>query len=183
MTVAPDLALSLQTSGSLVYGYPFTYQLCATDADIPANMLTYSLLSGAPAGLNLTSGGQLSWTPAQTQVGSYTLMVRVTDSNPEAVNDKQLAGTNSFVITVATDVSVLLSIHRIAGSNFEFTISGGRIGTNYMLQAAPALIDCPLSGYWQDLLSVKPTSMPYIFNYGEAQFGTLKKRFYRLRTQ
>jgi uncharacterized repeat protein (TIGR01451 family) len=26
MTVAPDLALSLQTSGSLVYGYPFTYQ-------------------------------------------------------------------------------------------------------------------------------------------------------------
>src|SRR5439155_1359944 len=60
----------------------------ASDPDLPANTLTFSLVS-APAGVNLDSNsGVLSWTPSEAQGPSTNLItVRVTDNAAPQLND------------------------------------------------------------------------------------------------
>ncbi|MFJ5791017.1 putative Ig domain-containing protein [Lysinibacillus sp. NPDC093197] len=57
-----------------------TFTASATDADLPANTLTYSLV-GAPTGASINSlTGVFTWTPTEAQgPGSYTFTVRVSD--------------------------------------------------------------------------------------------------------
>jgi hypothetical protein len=73
----------------------------ATDPDIPANALTFSLLS-PPGGMTINPAtGAIAWSPSEAQgPGFYTVTVVVTDTNPPAVNAKQLSATNSFTVTV-----------------------------------------------------------------------------------
>jgi hypothetical protein len=68
----------------------------ATDSDIPANTLAYSL-DTAPTGMTIDpSSGAISWTPAEADgPGVYTVKVVVTDSGVPA-----LSATNSFTVTV-----------------------------------------------------------------------------------
>src|SRR5204863_433558 len=68
----------------------------ASDADLPANTLTFSLVS-APAGVNLNpSSGVLTWTPTEAQGPSTNLItVRVTDNGAPPSSD-----TRSFTVVV-----------------------------------------------------------------------------------
>ncbi len=66
-----------------------TFTATATDADIPANTLTFSLV-GAPAGASITGAGAFTWTPTEAQgPGSYTFKVRVTDDGTPALADEE----------------------------------------------------------------------------------------------
>ncbi|MHB0878158.1 MAG: putative Ig domain-containing protein, partial [Anaerolineae bacterium] len=66
----------------------------ATDADVPANTLTFSLGSGAPDGAGITSGGGFSWTPTEVQGGhDYGFDVCVSD------------GTETVCETIAVTVA------------------------------------------------------------------------------
>ncbi len=82
-------------------GAALGFTAAATDADLPANTLTYSLV-GAPAGASIgSSSGVFSWTPTEAQgAGSYTFTVRVTDTNPTATNSKNLTDEESITVTV-----------------------------------------------------------------------------------
>jgi hypothetical protein len=72
----------------------------ATDSDIPANMLTYAIVS-APFGVDVNPDtGLVSWTPTTGQVGTSTIYVSVTDYNPWAVNSQELSVTNNFSVIV-----------------------------------------------------------------------------------
>jgi len=72
----------------------------AIDTDIPANVLTYVLTTG-PTNASIDPNGIITWTPTIAQVpGVYILTTVVTDTNPAAVNAKQLSDTNSFTVTV-----------------------------------------------------------------------------------
>jgi len=44
-----------------------TFTATATDADVPAQSLTFSLDAGAPTGAGMTSGGVFTWTPTEAQ--------------------------------------------------------------------------------------------------------------------
>ena len=56
-----------------------SFTATATDPDIPAQTLTFSL-AGAPAGAGITTGGVFTWTPTEAQgPGSYTFDVCVSD--------------------------------------------------------------------------------------------------------
>src|SRR5437667_6868748 len=68
----------------------------ASDADLPANTLTFSLVS-APGGVTLDpSSGVLTWTPTEAQGPSTNLItVRVTDNGAP-----QLSDTKSFTVVV-----------------------------------------------------------------------------------
>ena len=68
----------------------------ATDPDVPANTLTFSLVS-APPGINLDSStGILTWTPTEAQgPGSYPITIRVTDNGSPSMSD-----TKGFTVTV-----------------------------------------------------------------------------------
>lgn len=69
----------------------------ATDADLPANLLMFGLVSG-PTGLTLNPlTGVMTWTPSEEQgPGSYPVTVRVFDNGSPALSD-----TNSFTINVS----------------------------------------------------------------------------------
>jgi formylglycine-generating enzyme required for sulfatase activity len=83
-----------------------TVTCMASDADLPADTLTFSLVS-APAGVNLDpSSGVLSWTPTEAQgPRSYLITVKVTDNGAPPSSD-----TKSFtvVVTEANSAPVLI---------------------------------------------------------------------------
>ncbi|MGD8415554.1 MAG: PilC/PilY family type IV pilus protein [Pseudomonadales bacterium] len=68
-----------------------SFVAAASDADVPANGLTYSLDPGAPAGASIDpASGAFSWTPAEADgPGSFTVTVRVTDDGTPALDDSE----------------------------------------------------------------------------------------------
>lgn len=75
----PPILASIGTR-RVTKGLQLSFQLKATDADLPAQPLTYRLVQG-PTGLTVTTGGLLSWTPTlQQKPGTYQVLVGVSDS-------------------------------------------------------------------------------------------------------
>jgi hypothetical protein len=74
---------------------PLVVTNTATDFDVPANALTYSLLS-APPGASINSMGVITWTPAENQGPSTNLITTVVRDNGTPV----LGATNSFTVVV-----------------------------------------------------------------------------------
>ena len=76
-------------------GSLFSFTASATDPDVPANRLTYSLDAGAPAGAGIDANtGVFTWTPAESQgPGVYPLTVRVSDGS--------LSDARTFTLTVS----------------------------------------------------------------------------------
>jgi hypothetical protein len=75
---------------------PLTVAASASDSDLPANTLTFALLT-APSGLTIdASSGAIAWTPSEAQGPSTnTVTVRVTDNG-----SPNLSATNSFTVVV-----------------------------------------------------------------------------------
>ena len=75
-----------------------TFTATATDQDLPADGLTFSLdQASLDAGMSITSGGAFSWTPSESQGGSmYLVTITVTDDGAGALTDWE-----TFHITVA----------------------------------------------------------------------------------
>src|SRR5205807_882576 len=58
-----------------------TFTNSATDGDIPAQTLTFSLDAGFPSGASITTNGVFTWTPTEAQGPSnYPVTIRVTDN-------------------------------------------------------------------------------------------------------
>ncbi len=65
-----------------------------TDADLPAQELTYRLETGAPAGAAIDAEtGRFTWTPGENQTGQYPITVTVVDS-------LGATASRSFTVTV-----------------------------------------------------------------------------------
>ena len=80
---------------SLVVGAPLAVDANATDPDVPANTLVFSLFT-APAGASINAAtGVVSWTPGAAQVGPNSFVIRVTDNGSPALHDDE-----DFVVTV-----------------------------------------------------------------------------------
>src|SRR5439155_6798254 len=69
-------------------GSLLTFTATATDPDLPANVLSYTLDAGAPAGAAIDAAtGVFSWTPTEAQgPGDYSVTVRVTDNGTPALS-------------------------------------------------------------------------------------------------
>ena len=92
--------LTLPPSQSINEQVPFTATATATDSDVPTNTWAFELVSG-PSTLTVGPSGAIAWTPDENQgPGNYTVTVRVTDTNTNAVNEQHLSTTNSFTLTV-----------------------------------------------------------------------------------
>src|SRR5262249_23530599 len=106
-------------------GSPLSVTVSATDSDVPANTLSFSLVS-PPAGASINgSSGLFSWTPTEAQgPGSYTITVQVSDSRSPALSD-----TKSFTVTVnevnnAPTLAVIANQTVNEGSLLTVTASG-----------------------------------------------------------
>ena len=107
VNVAPILAaIGNQT---IAEGSPLTFTASATDADLPANTLTYSLSGTVPTGatINATTG-VFSWTPTEAQgPGSYSFDVVVSDG---------AGGTDSETITVTVNEANIAPVLAVIGN-------------------------------------------------------------------
>lgn len=99
VNVEPELALS----GTLTVAEQseLVLSINGTDADLPANVLTYALLSGPQGATFNPTTREFRWTPSEAQgPGNFTAQFPVTDQNPGAVNEQQLSVTNALNIIV-----------------------------------------------------------------------------------
>lgn len=71
-----------------------TFTAAASDADLPANTLTFSLVA-APTGASITNAGVFSWTPSDLQSpGDYTFTVKVCDNgSPQLCDEEEITVT------------------------------------------------------------------------------------------
>lgn len=155
---------------------PMTLQLSAIDSDVPAQLLTFSLVNG-PEGLTVTPSGLVSWTPG-TNAGPSTNLVTV------RVSDGQLADEGTFTVTVRDSVvtAVILTGSQLtlgpSGKlRLDFAVTQGT-ATGFTLESAASLAIrawSPVAG------AVLGTNSPGNFSFrfdpqGEANFYRVVSR-------
>ncbi len=106
-------------------GGTLTVKVTATDADLPPNRLTYSVVT-APTGATIdASNGVFTWSPpVNTTLGDYSVTVRVTDNGTPSLSDSK-----SFTVTVnrvntAPTMSPISPRTVNEGSLLTLTVSG-----------------------------------------------------------
>jgi hypothetical protein len=141
----------------------------ATDADLPANLVTYSLEPGAPAAATInTASGVFSWTPDDTAAGTTNnVTIRATDDGTPPLSD---TGTISVTV-VGRPVIVSISL-----SNNAPTLDWSAIaGQSYRLQYSPLLVNPVWSDVAGDLTATGSTAS----KTDPSPIAT--NRFYRVR--
>lgn len=84
------------TDKAVTIGATLSFTATASDADLPANQLTFTLEPGAPEGATIDPmTGAFDWTPGPGTAGSHVVAVRVTDDGEPTMSD-----TDQFLITV-----------------------------------------------------------------------------------
>ncbi len=156
-------------------GQTISFTATATDADLPTNALTFSLMA-PPAGASVdSSSGLFYWRPAVAQANTTnTVQVQVVDSNPYAVNSQHLTDTKSFKVVVNPLAPVVLAPKGYVNGQFSMSVTGS-VGPDYVLQGSTTLMN------WVSLVTNTPGSMPFIFNDPAA--GSFSNRFYRAKQQ
>ena len=76
--VAP--AITSPSTGAAGEGAPWTYVATAADPGV-ADVLTWTLSPGAPAGMTLSPGGEIAWIPGWTDVGIAAFTLTVDDGD------------------------------------------------------------------------------------------------------
>jgi hypothetical protein len=126
-TVSRDSSLITVNANSPVLGTigsktvdelsPLTFTATATDLDLPAQTLTFSLQGSPPSGASITSGGVFTWTPTEAQgPGDYSITVRVTDNSSPTLYDEEIVSVRVNEIHVPFGLD---------GSNSGVTSGGG----------------------------------------------------------
>jgi hypothetical protein len=87
-------------------GVPFGFTASASDPDLPANALTFSI-TGAPAGAAIgAASGAFGWTPTAAQAGAtYTFAVVVTDGGTPSLSAQRSVTVTVDAATLALEVS------------------------------------------------------------------------------
>ncbi|HEV7330216.1 MAG TPA: MopE-related protein [Flavisolibacter sp.] len=100
---------------TVAVGGKLTFNVTATDGDIPVQVLQY-WISFLPTGANFnTTTGEFSWTPTAQQAGSYTITF--------SASDGYLSDEETITITVNKPTP------RLAPTITDFTPSSGSVGT------------------------------------------------------
>jgi hypothetical protein len=138
----------------------------ATDADLPANTLSY-LLVNPPAGATIDANGVIHWTAGAGPATNVFTTVVTDDGTPS------LSATNSFTVTVpAAEVVQILSIAVAEGAaHVTWTSVAGHA---YRLQYRDQLTDPAWTDVVPDVTATGPvTSATNVV-------GNLPQRFYRI---
>jgi hypothetical protein len=148
----------------LYLGQTLAFLATASDADVPAQVLTFTL--DAPAlGAVITSGGAFTWTPGS--VGTNTLTVRVSDSGVPGLDDSE---------TITVEVLAAPAFTSTVRSGDEVTLTWGtRAGKTYAVDYKDDL-NAPL---WTPLWT-NPASGDTL-TYTTATTNA-PNRFFRIRT-
>jgi hypothetical protein len=164
---APQLAAIANVA--LLAGRTLNLTNTATDADLPAQTLTFQLVS-APAGMTLEAAtGQLTWRPRIAQAGTTnSVVVRVTDNGPSNLTD-----TKTFSAIVLKPAVPQLTSPAMNNGWFSFSVTGDQ-GPDYVIERSSALSP----GSWLPLSTNLSPVPPFLWSVQETN-GT--RNFYRAR--
>ena len=128
VNVAPTLTAI--TNRTVNEGATLTFTNSAADSDLPANTITYSLGTNAPAGASINSGtGVLTWTPTEAQgPGVYSISVIATDNGSPVLSD-----TKTFSVTVNevnTAPTLAVVTNRTVNEGVTLTITNSAADTD-----------------------------------------------------
>ena len=122
----------------------------ATDADVPAQILSYSS-PNAPAGSSLnTSSGLFTWRPAITQSASTQTVALVASDN----GVPSMSVTQSFTVTVNRPAIPQLYNPSLSNGNFALWIAGDT-GPDYLFQTSSNLL------LWSTVSTSTPATTPF----------------------
>lgn len=145
-------ALAAITNRAVHAGTLVTFTNFASDSDIPANTLTFSLDPGAPSGASMgAANGIFSWLTTDVGIGtSNYITARVTDNGVPSQND-----TKSFAILVLARPAIQSA--SVSGANFILTWSAIP-GTKYRVQFKNNLGDPAWTTLVPDVTAVGTTA-------------------------
>jgi cyclophilin family peptidyl-prolyl cis-trans isomerase len=110
-------------------GQALTFTAAATDADLPAQTLTFSLGAGAPSGATITPAGVFSWTPTAAHLpGPHTITIQVSDGT--ATDSETITVTVAAQVTAVRVVNGDLIVEGTTG-NDSVTIRGTATAGQY----------------------------------------------------
>src|SRR5579862_2857920 len=151
-TFAPNTPPILAPITDQIIGAGMTLNLTntATDADVPAQTLTFSLAI-APTNATIdASSGVLSWRPLVAQANTTNpFTVVVTDNGTP-----NLSATQSFLVTVNPLARPQLSSMLLSGGQLVLQVSGDN-GPDYQIQASTNLTD------WNAVFTSDSPAMPF----------------------
>ena len=169
VNVAP--ALGTLSDWTVNPGQTISFTTTATDADLPTNTLTFSLVAPPPGASLDSSNGLFNWRPTVAQANTTnTVQIQVTDSNPFAVNSQHLSDNKSFKVVVNPLAPVVLTPAGSANGQFKFQVNG-TAGPDYIIASSTNL-----SG-WSDIFTNFSPSTPFQFT----NTVTSANRFFRAR--
>jgi hypothetical protein len=152
---------------TIALGQTLSFTATARDNDLPAQVLGFTLDTGAPAGASIVQNtGAFSWTPGAA--GHYSITVRVTDTGTPPASDAE-----TIAVTVLSDGSFTGTALR--GTNFEMqwaTQAGKKYSVDYT-----ASLNGPIV-FWTPL--VTNTAPGNSLTYTNATTNALQ-RFFRIR--
>lgn len=143
----------------------------ATDPDLPAQRLTFSLPSPPSGAIISSTNGLLAWRPTIAQSGvTYPLTVQVADNGTPS-----MTATQSFSVTVLRPALPVIGFSQFSSGKFDMQVNGDE-GPDYQVYVTTNL--AAGSTDWTCLLTTNPATLPFQFvdptttNYGQ--------RFYRV---
>jgi hypothetical protein len=150
-----------------------TFTALASDSDVPANTLSFSLDEGAPAGAAIhPNTGVFTWTPtAQQAPGVYPVTIVVTDNGIPPLN---AAETISVTVNDITLTPPVLSLVTMSNGFFSFQVSGDA-GPDYVIERSPALVPAN----WVPVFTNVSPTLP--FQWSVAVPPGTEKAWYRVR--
>ena len=147
-------------------GVELSFTATATDADVPAQALTFSM-EGAPVGATIDGvTGVFSWTPSEADgPGVFSFDVVVTDDGVPALEDRETIAVTVNEVNTAPmadaggDVSVMVgqTVTLDGSASFDLDVPAQTLSYSWVLSAVPAgsaLTDL------QDAGSVAPSFTP-----------------------
>ena len=149
-------------------GVNLTVNCSATDADIPAQTLSYSLLTG-PSGANVNiATGIFTWRSSVAQANSTNPVTLVVTDN----GTPHLSATNHFTIQVNALPLPGVTATALAGGQLSLTVTG-QTGPDYTV-----LVSTNLLTGWSMAFSTNAPVMPFTFT---APASGLPEQFYRIQ--
>ena len=105
-------------------GSLLAFTASATDVDLPANGLTYSLI-GAPTGATINAAtGAFAWTPGEDQGGqTFAVTIRVTDAGTPNLYAEETIQININEVNLAPDLKPIANAELIRGNQLSLQMN------------------------------------------------------------
>jgi hypothetical protein len=153
---------------SVIAGATINFTNTATDFDLPAQTLSFSL-PNAPAGATIdASNGIFNWRPTIAQSPTTNLLsVIVTDNGTPT-----LSATQNFTIAVQRPVEPTLQSVSLTSGALQFQVTGD-FGPDYSIETSTNLVN------WTTMTTTNSPALPWLWL--DSQSASLPASFYRVK--